>query len=112
MNNSHNKSEERPNRAANWTRRDFFHLLASGFFSPLMAKFRAERWRPTKILNDLFWVRDIPDDPFYNPNSLNLHLGVDSLLYLMAEKGLKFYCSSNAHFLAGPKDSLLPMMWS
>lgn len=108
MNNSHNKSEERPNRAANWTRRDFFHLLASGFFSPLMAKFRAERWRPTKILNDLFWVRDIPDDPFYNPNSLNLHLGVDSLLYLMAEKGLKFYCSSNAHFLAGPQGLIAP----
>lgn len=85
----------------NWSRRDFFHFLAFGFFPSLIAKFKPEnRWAP-KTLNDLFWVKDIPEEPFYNPNYPNLHLGVDSLLYLMAEKGLKFYRSNDSHFLAG-----------
>ncbi len=87
----------------NWTRRAFFHFLTGGFFSPLMVKFKAENRWSTKNLNDLFLVKDIPDDPFYNPNNPNLHLGVDSLLYLMAEKGLKFYRSSRPNFLAGPQ---------
>ncbi|MCX7975266.1 MAG: DUF362 domain-containing protein [Candidatus Aminicenantes bacterium] len=86
-----------------WSRRDFLRLLAGGIFSPFAISQDWTRLQPSKILNDLYWIKDIPNEPFYNPLNPNLHLGLDSLLYLMAESGLKFYRSQKEHFLAGPQ---------
>lgn len=87
----------------NLSRRDFFRWLAGGIFAPYFLSFKQpKRVLPAATLNDLFWVKDIPDHPFYDPSRPNLHLGLDSLLYQMADAGLKFYRSSTAHFLAGP----------
>ncbi|MEW5901985.1 MAG: hypothetical protein AB1715_11025, partial [Acidobacteriota bacterium] len=82
------------------SRRDFFRRLAGGVLTPYLGGF-ARAGEPV-IQNDLFWVKNIPDDPFYDPSEENYHVGLDSLLYLMADKGLKFYRSTGGHPLAGP----------
>jgi hypothetical protein len=50
----------------------------------------------------LFWVKDIPPQPFYSVENDNHHAGVDALLQLMGENGLKFYRSLNETALSGP----------
>ena len=82
------------------TRRDFLRSLAAGISVPYLTKLPG--FRSSAVLNDLFWVKRIPDDPFYDPGQLNDHIGLDSLLYLMADNGLKFYRSSGGHPFAGP----------
>lgn len=41
--------------------------------------------------NDLFQVISIPDEPFLDSANPNRHAGIDGLLNVMAQKGLKFY---------------------
>jgi uncharacterized protein (DUF362 family) len=81
------------------TRRDFLRSLAAGISVPYLTKLPG--FRSSAVLNDLFWVKRIPDHPFYDPGQLNFHIGLDSLLYLMADNGLKFYRSSGGHPFAG-----------
>ncbi len=90
------------------SRRDFFCRLAGGLFAPFLISSRPRHAHSATTLNDLFWVKDIPDLPFYDPSQPNLHLGLDSLLYQMADAGLKFYRSSTAHSLAGPLGLIAP----
>ena len=52
-------------------------------------------------INPLFWIKDIPDHPFYTGGSGNKHIGVDCLLHLMGEHGLKFYRSAQETALSG-----------
>ncbi|MGQ9672512.1 MAG: DUF362 domain-containing protein [Candidatus Aminicenantales bacterium] len=84
------------------SRRDFFRRLGGALLVPFAASLAPQRVSQGETLNDLFWVKDIPDSPFYDPTRPNLHLGLDSVLYLMADAGLKFYRSSASHSLAGP----------
>ena len=51
-------------------------------------------------LNNLFWVKNIPDEPFYAGNSY-YHAGLDCLLYLMGRYGLKFYQTTQHGLLNG-----------
>ena len=102
------------------SRRDFFRSLASlagGVILPSLAPTlaRARMPRPSSLLqsappplNDLFWVRGIPDQPFDDPARPNAHLGVESLLYLMADQGLKFYRSGRPELLCGPSGLIAP----
>lgn len=53
-------------------------------------------------LSDLFWIRNIPDQPFWGGGGGNDHAGVDSLLGLMGAHGLKFYRSATETALGGP----------
>ncbi len=82
------------------SRRDFFRTLGVGVAIPYLNKL--PRFRTTAISNDLFWIKDIPDHPYYDPAQQNYHIGLDSLLYLMADSGLRFYRSSSSHPFAGP----------
>lgn len=82
------------------TRRDFFRTMGAGLTIPYLSKL--PRLRTSAIRNDLFWVKGIPDLPFYDPGQQNYHIGLDSLLYLMADQGLSFYNSSSGHPFAGP----------
>jgi hypothetical protein len=82
------------------TRRDFLRNLAAGIAVPYVTRFPG--LRTSAVLNDLFWVKGIPDLPFYDPSRPNRHIGLDSLLYLMADNGLKFYRSSGGHPFSGP----------
>jgi hypothetical protein len=86
------------------TRRDFFKRLAGGLALPYFTSLaRSQNAALSSVtMNDIFWVRNIPDLPFTDPEHENRHLGLDSLLYLMADAGLKFFRSSAPHSLAGP----------
>jgi hypothetical protein len=53
------------------------------------------------IVNPLFWIKNIPDQPFSGGGG-NYHVGVDYLLYLMGDRGLKFYRSIQEGPLSGP----------
>jgi hypothetical protein len=88
------------NKTGGLTRRDFLRSLAAGISVPYLTKLSG--FRSSAVLNDVFWVKRIPDHPFYDPGQLNYHIGLDSLLYLMADNGLKFYQSSGGHPFAGP----------
>ena len=52
--------------------------------------------------NDIYWIKDIPEQPFYSKDNINNHAGLDSLLYLMGEKGLKLYRSAHKTILSDP----------
>ena len=88
------------------TRRDFLRSLAAGISVPYLSKLPG--FQSSAVLNDLFWVKRIPDHPFYDPGQPNYHIGLDSLLSLMADNGLKFYRSSAGHPFAGPSGLIAP----
>jgi hypothetical protein len=50
----------------------------------------------------LFWVRQIPTQPFTDEDNGNYHFGIERLLPLMGNHGLKFYRSSTETVLSGP----------
>jgi len=52
-------------------------------------------------LSPLFWIKDIPTQPFYPSKDSNDHAGLDALLDLMGENGLKFYRSPQETALSG-----------
>lgn len=58
--------------------------------------------------NDLFWITDIPDQPFLGRENPNYHASVDSLLHWMGVRELKFYRSSQKTILSGPTGMIAP----
>ena len=72
--------------------------ICLSFFNPVhrVAKGQANPFSP------LFWIKDIPVQPFYPSKDSNDHAGVDALLDLMGENGLKFYRSPQETALSGP----------
>lgn len=64
-----------------------FHRVAKGQGNPF---------------SPLFWIKDIPIQPFYPAEDSNDHAGLDALLQLMGENGLKFYRSPQETPLSGP----------
>jgi hypothetical protein len=50
----------------------------------------------------LFWIRQIPSQPFTDEDNGNYHFGIEKLLPLMGNHGLKFYRSSTETVLSGP----------
>src|SRR4030042_67046 len=87
-------------------RRGFLRGLAAAVSVPYLDRFPG--LRSSAVLNDVFWVKGIPDHPFYDPGQPNFHVGLDSLLHLMADNGLMFYRSSGGHPLAGPTGLIAP----
>ncbi|NWG04943.1 MAG: DUF362 domain-containing protein [Syntrophaceae bacterium] len=83
------------------SRRSFLKGSIAGvcfsILSPMM-KVRGQ----TPLVNPLFWVTGIPDQPFYGRGSGHYHAGLDSLLHLMGDQGLKFYRSAEETALSGP----------
>ncbi len=103
------------NRVTNkdlFKRRDFLKMIAGGAFvaalDPTSFTDIAGK-RKTK----LFWVKRIPQQPFYHLDQSNYHAGIDCLLQLMGKKGLKFYRSakktplSSKRGLIGAEDVVL-----
>jgi hypothetical protein len=58
--------------------------------------------------NPLFWVRQIPNQPFTDEDNGNYHFGIEKLLPLMGNHGLKFYRSSMETVLSGPLGLIAP----
>jgi len=68
------------------------------FFNPFQRVAKGQ----TNPANPLFWIQDIPVQPFYPSEESNHHAGLDALLQLMGENGLKFYRSDQEAPLSGP----------
>jgi len=60
------------------------------------------------ITNPLFWIVNIPLQPFRDSRRPHRHAGVDSLLRAMASKGLMFYRGSSTAPLSGPLGLIHP----
>jgi hypothetical protein len=79
-------------------RRDFLKASVGAFaMLPFLNRIIDSAEAP---LNELFWIKNIPDQPFYERRT-NYHIGIDSLLYLMGRSGLKFYKSNQSDVLSG-----------
>lgn len=78
--------------------------LCFSMFHPLSSTKEAS----AKSVSSLFWVRNIPGQPFYGGGKGNYHIGVDQLLQLMGQHGLKFYRSSVETELSGPVGLIEP----
>lgn len=91
-----------------FSRREFCKQASAGVLFSLLGAFPLRGRDANPPLNDLFWIKGIPDDPFYTEKQANLHIGVDTLLSLMGSKGLKFYQSSVETLLSGPSGLIAP----
>jgi uncharacterized protein (DUF362 family) len=95
------------------TRREFLKAGACGLFAPIVAG--ADRPFISKSLlipqflqNAVFAVRDVPDQPFLDPDRPNIHIGVEALLSLMGRQKLKFYRTRTSWLLGGPLGLISP----
>jgi len=89
-------------------RRTFLKGFAGGLAFVLLAPYSriAEaRRKPVGPPSPLFGISEIPDDPF--SGGVNRHLGIDNLLELMGDEGLKFYGSPTE----GPQSGANGMIW-
>jgi hypothetical protein len=90
------------------SRREFCKRASGGILASLFGRFPLSGRGLEKSLNDLYWIKGIPDDPFYAEGQNNRHIGIDTLLSLMGSKGLKFYQSSVKTTLSGPSGLIAP----
>ncbi len=90
------------------SRREFCKRTSSGMLFSLLGSLPLRGHALEESLNDLYWIKGIPDDPFYAVEQDNYHIGVDALLSLMGNKGLKFYQSSVESTLSGPSGLIAP----
>jgi hypothetical protein len=89
-------------------RREFIQRACGGLFLPLAARLRLKAGLDSTETRDLFWIHDIPEDPLQGNFSGNIHVGVDSLLHLMAERGLMFHRTASRSPWGGPNGLIGP----
>jgi hypothetical protein len=80
------------------SRRDFLKLTAAAACLSIIPPFSRKISAQTPGNNELFWITDIPE----TMNNGNYHSGIDGLLNLMGNNGLKFYRSSDESNESGP----------
>jgi len=80
------------------SRRDFLKLTAAAACLSIIPPFPRKISAQTPGNNELFWVTDIPEIM----NNGNYHSGIDGLINLMGNNGLKFYRSSDESNESGP----------
>jgi hypothetical protein len=90
------------------SRREFCKHASGGLLFSLFGTLPLDGRSLGKSLNDLFWIKGIPDDPFYAEEQNNRHIGIDTLLSVMGSKGLKFYQSSAETALSGTSGLIAP----
>ncbi|MFP5213594.1 MAG: DUF362 domain-containing protein [Acidobacteriota bacterium] len=81
------------------SRRAFLKSSATGLLLtlPLPAKAAGA------TANHLFWVTEIPNDPYTDKVHPNHHAGIETLLRTMGDNDLKFYRSGAVRRLSGPR---------
>ena len=98
-----------PLTRAGISRRTFFRVIGGGvlfsLFNPFTRLVSAVEPEP---FSNIFWVKGIPDQPFPGTGSGNYHAGVESLLTIMGQNGLKFYRSLQETALGGPEGMIEP----
>jgi hypothetical protein len=90
------------------SRRDFLRWTGRGFLLPILNPFSRNLSANPSALNDIFWIRDIPHHPFVGKLGPNSHAGMDCLLHVMADKGLKLYRSNQTSLLSSPLGMIGP----
>jgi hypothetical protein len=97
-------------RGVDITRRLFLKKLSAGFLSTLaltpiykLLLLDEQPGEYPEALSDIFWIKDIPSDPFPEQGNVNYHEGVEALLQAMGSRGLKFYRSNQETELSGPQ---------
>jgi uncharacterized protein (DUF362 family) len=91
---------------ATLNRREFFERSGAGVLLSLLGPSPLKPAARASVMNDLFSIDGIPDEPFYLRD--NHHSGLDALLFLMGSKGLKFYRSPETSLLGGPLGLIAP----
>jgi len=84
------------------SRRNFMKWTVGGAFSTLLIRSPRLFGKDAAVQNSLFSVSEIPGNPFYSQPSPNNHAGIDCLLNLMGNSGLKFYRSNVTGPVSGP----------
>ncbi len=102
-----------------WSRRSFLKTSAAGLSALLAGPFRRPVGAETIPAgpgairvpgngSGLFWINEIPVQPFTDAAHLNHHAGFEALLSLMDPNGLKFYRSPETGTLRGPFGLIAP----
>jgi hypothetical protein len=90
------------------TRRDFLGRVSRGTVASALLPLTLRSETGAGVLNDVYLVEGIPDQPFYDDQHANYHVGLDSLLYLMGSRGLKFHRSAHVSDTSGPDGLIGP----
>lgn len=90
------------------TRRRFLKGNLAGLLFSILSPFNPLAKSAATPTSPLFWIKHIPNNPFYGGGGGNYHAGVDRLLQLMGNKGLKFYRSAQLTTLSGPSGMIEP----
>jgi uncharacterized protein (DUF362 family) len=90
------------------SRRDFLGRVSRGTVASALLPLALRRPGEAAVGNDIYLVEGIPDQPFYDDQRPNDHLGVDSLLALMGSRGLKFHRSVQVSDTSGPDGLIGP----
>ncbi len=83
-------------------RRGFLKRVIGGFAFLSLGEWPRLIKAESPVLNDIYWIKDIPDQPFHLPENTDSHAGFDSLIHLMGTNGLKFYRSDQETLISGP----------
>ena len=98
-------------RSSHLDRRTFMKLSAAGMAAFLAGPLRGLPGRTdgeTSPLTPVYWVNEIPDDPYAFPDNPNYHGGLEALLALLGWSGLKFYNTPSPTLLGGPEGLIAP----
>jgi len=90
------------------SRRGFLKGTLAGVFFSIFPPFNCFTKAAANSTSPLFWIKDIPNQPFYGGGNGNYHVGVDYLLQLIGDQGLKFYRSVQESALSGPSGMIEP----
>jgi hypothetical protein len=98
---------QNPNEGFLWdkpvSRRGFLKGAMAGVCLSMFNSVGPPRAGAAGATSSLFWIRQIPGQPFTDPDHGNYHSGIEKLLSLMGTDGLKFYRSSMETMLSGPQ---------
>jgi hypothetical protein len=90
------------------SRRGFLKGTLAGVLFSIFPPFNRFTKATASPVNPLFWIKDIPDQPFCSTGNGNYHAGVDYLLHRMGDQGLKLYRSAQETALSGPSGMIEP----
>lgn len=90
------------------SRRSFLKGTMAGLCFSMLHPLNSARGLPANLSSPLFWVRNIPDQPFLGGGEGSYHIGVEQLLRLIGQHGLKLYLSSVESELGGPSGMIGP----
>jgi len=90
------------------SRRGFLKGTVAGACLSVLNPFLLARKVAANPTSTLYWVKNIPNQPFRSGGNGNYHAGIENLLHLMGNNGLKFYRSAQETAVSGPSGMIEP----